>query len=136
MKIQLDQKLKDAKGRFFGEKIQCLVLNVDKELVKRSDGNYLTMSIDHEDFKRTLRNVIEESLLYENPKSPLSGKTKNERYKLWQKVSQAVEQVDLTANEITTIKECIGDIQPILITGQCEELLEGKSNGKEEEPGE
>ena len=125
-KLKIDTKLKDEKGNIIGEKITCLVLNQSNEFTKKSDGSPLVVEVADKKSERTLKSVICESLLQEDPKLPLSGKEKSERYKLWLLVNNAKKAVELKTEEIAKIKECILNIQPILIAGQCEVLIEGK----------
>jgi len=125
-KLKIDTKLKDEKGNIIGEKITCLVLNQSNEFTKKADGSPLVVEVADKKSERTLKSVICESLLHEDPKSPLSGAEKSERYKLWLLVNNTKKSIELKTEEIAKIKECILNIQPILIAGQCELLIEGK----------
>jgi hypothetical protein len=124
-KLKLNVKLKDERGNDLGTKIQCLVIGTDNNFTKRQDGTPIIMEVEDKTIQRTLKDVISDSLLYENPQQPLSGEQKSERYKIWLLVNNAKESVELKAEETVIIKKCIGECQPIMIHGQCEALIEG-----------
>jgi hypothetical protein len=86
----------------------------------------------------TLRNVCINSIL-----APLEGddeKKRFEKYEIFKKLRDCKDEdgiVELTAEQISTLKKSIGKLQPPLILGQCFELLEqnidhhiGSSNKK------
>jgi len=124
-KLRIDTELRDEKGNEIGKNISCLILDADNNFKKDSNGNPLIVEVENKALKKTLKGVICDSLLYENPQTPLTGAEKNNRYKIWSSVNNAKTIVELKSEEITIIKECIGAIQPILIVGQCEMLIEG-----------
>lgn len=126
MKVNLDVSLKNQKGVPFGEKIQCLVLDSNNQLVKREDGNYHILEIENKDLKREVKDVIIESLLWEHPENKLTGDEKRKRYRLYQKFEQAKGSIDIESEDITLIKKCVEAIQSIIITGQIEDILEGR----------
>ncbi|NLH51823.1 MAG: hypothetical protein GX459_03130 [Bacteroidales bacterium] len=99
MKVKVNQELKDVKDL----------------PIKKSEGGNLT-----------LKDVIITSVL-----SPMQGddqKVKFDKYEIYKKVKDDYVggEVELTAEEITLIKKCIGQLQPPLILGQAFEILEGK----------
>jgi hypothetical protein len=121
MKIQINKPILDENGKELGSSITCLVLNNDKkDFVKKDDGSYLIL--DHVDNtkRKTVKDVIKESVLHESTK--LTGEQKSKRYEIWIKTNQS-DNPDYTVEELSIIKECIGDVQPILIVGQCLKLI-------------
>lgn len=72
----------------------------------------------------TLRTAIVNALLAPT-KGQESGVEKVKKYELAKKVYQ-VDEVELSAEDITLIKSRIGDTFSSLIVGQCFEMLEGK----------
>ena len=99
MKVKIDEKLLDVRG---------------KEIVKPGDI---------EPFM-TLRGVCIGSVLH--PTTEDDEKIKYQRYEIYKKLRDAEIQVELTIEELATIKKCIGQLQPPLIMGQAFEMLEGK----------
>jgi len=72
----------------------------------------------------TLGDVCINSLL-----APIQGddeKKKWRKYELFRNVRDAKGEIELKAEEIVLIKECIGKLQSTLVMGQCWDLLEGK----------
>ena len=125
-KIKLNTALRDAGGKEIGKDVECLIVKESGQFVLNENNEPIVAIKSFPDLKKTVKDIICESLLYESPQKPLSGAEKNKRYKLWFLVNSSKDQVELSAEQIVTIKDCIGDIQPILIVGQCESLLEGK----------
>jgi hypothetical protein len=69
-----------------------------------------------------LKEVCINSLL-----SPTEGddeKKKFERWEIYKKLRDAQNEVELTIEDLASIKKCIGKFQPPLILGQCFEMLE------------
>ncbi len=123
-KLKLNTKLKDEKGNELGTKIQCLVVNANNTFETDKTGNLIVAEREDNSIKQTLKDVICTSLLHDSPSKPLSGVEKSKRYKLWLLITNSGETVDLKPDEIVIIRDCILEVQPILIGGQCEVLLE------------
>ena len=81
-KLKLDAELKDGNGKVIGRRIQCLILTESNDFKRDDDGELLIAEIDDKEKIRTLKDVICESLRHEDPKAPLTGAQKSERYKL------------------------------------------------------
>lgn len=52
-------------------------------------------------------------------------KKKWEKYEIYKKLRNAVDEVTLTAEEVAVIKKSIAKVNAPLVMGQCFELLEG-----------
>jgi hypothetical protein len=70
----------------------------------------------------TLRDVSVAAVL--TPVQEDDSKKKMNKYLIFKKIADAHETVELTAEEITIIKEASGKIHPPLIYGQLCEMLE------------
>ena len=57
----------------------------------------------------------------------LDGKKKYEMYTLSKKISEAEEEVELSAEEITLLKDRVGKAYVVLFMGQIWDMLEGKA---------
>lgn len=124
-KLKLSTVLKNEKGEELGSNISCLIMDEKNQFKKGADGNLLIATVERKEIKKTLKEVICIGLLHESPKKQLTAEEKLKRYRLWTKVNEAKEEVDLKTEELLMIKDCIFETQPILIAGQCEELIEG-----------
>ena len=74
--------------------------------------------------KLFLKDVCISSIL-----SPIQGDdemSKWKKYEIFKKLRDAKVEVELTAEEISTIKKAISHFQPPLIMGQAFEMIEGK----------
>lgn len=71
---------------------------------------------------KTLKDVCVSAVL--TPEQDDDSDKKLNKYKIFKKLADAKESVDLTAEEIVVIKAGIGKFEPPLILGQCFELLE------------
>jgi hypothetical protein len=99
MKVKIDAKLMDADGK--------------KPIVVDQSGTNLT-----------LREVCIKSLL--TPIKDEDERKKWKRYEIFKKVRDGADTIELKAEEIVLVKEYVGKTQPVLVMGQCWELLEGK----------
>lgn len=124
MKINLNTKIKDEKGKFFGENIPCLVLDADGQFKKKPDGKLVVIEKDNEDVKSTLRGIIKSSLLFESQQKPIPSDKKMRRWSLWNMVDSDKATIELKIDDLQLIKDCILDCQPVVIAGQCVDLLE------------
>jgi hypothetical protein len=55
---------------------------------------------------------------------------KHEKYDLYKKFKVAVKDVELTIEDLALVKKWVDKLQPQLIMGQCDELLEGKEENE------
>jgi hypothetical protein len=78
----------------------------------------------------TLKNVLLNCLINETEGDKLDAKKKIERYDLALRVKDG-GKVELTAEEISLIKESISKQFPVIVTGQAHRILEGKPTGLE-----
>lgn len=101
MKINLFNKLKDVDG---------------KDIIPIAGSHPMT-----------LRDVIFNSILV--PVQDEDEKKKYEKYEIYKKIQGIKKEnvIDLTAEEIVTIKKSIGRVQPPLVMGQAFDMLEGKN---------
>lgn len=74
----------------------------------------------------TLKDVCVNALLAQQDGEVVDAKEKFARYELALKVNKGGD-VEVTAEEITKIKDLTGKIYPTLVVGQVFYLLEGKS---------
>lgn len=72
---------------------------------------------------RTLQFTIIEAVL--TPKEKDTPQQKMDKYRIFQKIEKANKEIELTAEEITMIKQLIGESKPPLIVGQAWDMLEG-----------
>lgn len=96
MKVNLNFVLKDEKGN--------PVVNDGKELKSKD--------------------IIAFSLLSSHDSQKVTAQDKFKRYETWKKLGHE-EYIDLACEEISKIKEIIGEIYPPIIVGQLWDLLEG-----------
>ena len=97
MKLKINQTLKGVEG----------------ETLKESKGRDLT-----------LKDILIQSLL-----TPVQGddeKKKWDKYTIYKKLNDAQAEADLTIEEISTLKQCVGKVQPTFMMGLVWEILEGK----------
>jgi hypothetical protein len=90
--------------------------NMDGQVMKDNDGQGNAVDA-------TLRMAIVNAVL--SPVQKESGMEKVKKYELAKRIHQS-DEVDLTAEEISLIKERVGEVYPALITGQIWDILEGK----------
>lgn len=81
----------------------------------------------------TLAHVIKKALL--TPDSKDNKDVKINKYELWLRIYDKSE-VELSAEDLVLIKECVGAVFTQIIVGQVYRLLEGKESGIKEEIGE
>lgn len=97
--------------------------NVNKPLLG-VDGVTPIPNADKKGTFLTLKDVCINAVL-----TPVQGeedpKKKFTKYEIYKKLQDATKEVELTVEEVATIKVCIGKFNPPLILGQCFELLEG-----------
>lgn len=74
-----------------------------------------------------LKKACVDCLMLSDPEEKVDGQTKLERYTLGLVINKGGE-VDLTAEQITKLKERVGKYANTIIVGQVYELLEGKNN--------
>ena len=82
----------------------------------------------------TLQDVIIQSMLIPNQdikdrdgfiiKRGDNQKEKEDKYKIYKKVKDITEEVDLAIEDLAVIKKAMGENQPQLVMGQCFDLLE------------
>lgn len=125
-KIKLDQELKDEKGNVLGTKIEAVAVTETGEIRKGKNGATLYGMVEVPELKRTLRQVIKESLLDERKVESKDEKEKDERFALWMKVQTAGKEIEFSPEEIVLIKKCINNSKNLFIKGQCSLLLENK----------
>lgn len=130
-KLNLSVPLVDEKGVPVGTTRSCYVLESDGETFKKKDGEYLVATITDPKNEKIVKDAIIEALLSdanENPQAALSKEVKAKRYSTFYKISQAKDltKVDLSSEEITTVKEVCWLAMPTLLAGQIEHILEGK----------
>jgi hypothetical protein len=92
-----------------------VLLDMNDEPIKDGDKN------------ATLRKVAIEALVasYQD-ESTLSGEEKLKRFELAMKVKNTPTPIDLTVEEVGTIKKLIGKAFGVLVVGQVWNMLEGK----------
>lgn len=71
----------------------------------------------------TLGYVIVNALLADNPREPLDGTEKLERYELAKAIYKG-ERNDLSAEEVVLIKQLVGKLLSTLVVGQIFEMLD------------
>lgn len=102
--------------------ISKTLVNLDGTDAKDETGTILT-------FKPILVN----SAMFEAPQEQgqaakrLSGTEQIKRYSLGKKLFKATDSVDITAEEVTLLKENVALLYPIGITAQTLDFLEGKN---------
>jgi len=102
MRVRLDQKFVDPNDKF----------------IPREPGK---------DDVLTLRDVMKMCLFADfKDDQGLSGEEKFERYRLGVKIKDAGDEVELSLEELVKIKELIGKMFSVIVSGQAWEMLEGK----------
>ena len=102
-------------------------MNVDvtKNLIT-FDGQTMKDIVDGEAVDATLRMAMVNAIL--SPVEKESGMDKVKKYELAKRIHNAKDEVELSAEDISLIKERIGEVFPALIVGQVFDLLEGKDS--------
>ncbi len=73
----------------------------------------------------TLKEVLQNSLLFDNPQEKQDGIERYRRYKLQEKVAKANDTVDMTVEEAALAKKCIGQsFYTTLAMGRAFDLIE------------
>jgi hypothetical protein len=101
-----------------------MLVNVNQVLFDMND-----MPISDADGKEaTLRKVSIEALAatYQD-ESTLSGEEKLKRFELAMKVKNTPTPIDLTVEEVATIKKLIGKAFGVIVVGQAWKMLEGSN---------
>jgi len=91
--------------------------NMDGQVMKDNDG--AGNAVD-----ATLRVAMINAIL--SPVEREAGTEKVKKYELARRIHSAKSEVELSIEEVSLIKERIGDVFPILIVGQIFDILEGK----------
>ena len=99
-----------------------MLVKVDIPL-KTMDGQVMKDSVDGKAVDATVRAAIVNSVLA--PVQKESGIEKVKKFNLAQRVYDK-DEVELTAEEISLIKTCIGENFAPIVVGQVWNLLEGK----------
>ena len=100
-----------------------MLIKVDT-LLKTMDGQVMKDMVDGEAVDATLRMAMVNAVL--SPIEKESGMDKVKKFNLAKKIHDAESEVDLTVEEVSLVKERIGEVFPVLIVGQVFNLLEGK----------
>ena len=98
-------------------------INVN-QVLKALDGQTMKDNVNGEAIDATVKMAIVNAVL--SPVDKETGVKKLEKYQLAQKVYNADGEVELSAEEITSIKKQVGEVFPPIIVGQVFNLLEGK----------
>ena len=72
----------------------------------------------------TLKKVMQLSILSSDPNTKISLENSLKRYEIGQKLSDAKDTVELTAEEITEIKKSMVVVYPIVTVGYACKLIE------------
>jgi len=96
-------------------------INTKKVLVK-FDGSPIQDVVNDKTTDAIVRDALVNSLMAPNEKD--SGAKKLEKYDLAMRIYKQ-DEVDLTAEEAATIKECVGKLFAPIIVGQIFKLLDG-----------
>jgi len=100
-----------------------MLIKVDTPL-KNMDGQVMKDMVDGEAVDATLRMAMVNAVL--SPVERESGMDKVKKYELAKRIHYATDDVELSAEDITLIKERVGEVFPVLIVGQMFNILEGK----------
>lgn len=100
-----------------------MLIKVETPL-RNMDGQVMKDNVDGQAVDATLRMAMVNSIL--SPVEKESGMDKVKKFNLAERIHDAVDNVDLTVEEISLIKERVGVVFPSLIVGQVWKLLEGK----------
>jgi hypothetical protein len=123
MKVKIDTQLNGADGTPLNfPKTQTagdFINSLPEDLQARVMEFY---NKDTKGTPRLLKNVCLDTILM--PSEADDEKAKLMKYDIYKKLFAAKEEVELTAEEISMVKKCIGKFQPQLIMGQCFELIE------------
>ncbi len=130
-KLNVIQELKDLDGVVINSSRECAVVDQKGNLVKDRDGNELVTVIKSKNVL-TLKKVCVESLLASFGQGEKdTGEDKAKRYILAMKIHEAKKDVDdLEAEDISLLKELIGNNYGPLVVGQAHMMLENKNEKK------
>ncbi len=110
--------------------------------IMRIDFNLVIKDLGNKPIKENIGGKIQDAdlkfysvfSLTGNPKDPtkqINGVEKLKRFELAQKINKGGE-IEVTVEEITLIKQLIGEYLPIIIVGRCYELLDPKEKVESE----
>lgn len=105
-------------------KVDTIITNRKNEPIKGAESDL------------TLGEVMENSLLFDNPGNPHDGTERYRRYKLQNKVEEAVKseskELETSVEEMALIKKCIGaSTYTTLVVGRCYDLIEASKETKQ-----
>lgn len=100
-----------------------MLIKVDTPL-RNMDGNVMKDNVDGEAVDANLKMAMVNAIL--SPVERESGMDKVKKYELAKKIHDATDEVELSVEDVSLIKERVGDVFPALITGQVWSMLEGK----------
>ena len=106
-------------------------MEVPEQKLFNLDGTVAKTIMDNKEVELTLKTICVQAVINsaDNAKEPMSVQKKLEYYDLATKINKG-GTIDLTQEEIVSIKERVGETPNILIVGQCYQLLEGKKLAK------
>lgn len=90
-------------------------------------------------FKLTMKDVMMAALLAPDPPkqgAEVDQEDNFEKYRLYARIKPCLTSIDVTNDELTTIKDLIGKNQGKLIQGQAWEILNNSEQVKDSEKGE
>lgn len=129
-KIDVTQELKDLDGVSINSQKECVIVDQRGEFVRDSNGNELVKIVKQKDKAMTLRKICVDCLLANAAQGEkITGEDKAKRYQLAMKIHETKKDIDLESEEISLVKELVGNNYGPLVVGQVHLMLENK-NGK------
>ena len=106
--------------------------NLDEKIIN-VDGKPLQVS-EEDDSEVTLGNVLSMACVNADPQKYATGEEKLRIYRILQKVANEDErEVELEAEEITTLKSLVGDSYGVVVVGPVYDILEQRNEEETEE---
>ena len=127
MKINIIQELKNLDGIAINSHKECLVLKPNGDFLLNEDGSEHIKLIKTKN-ALILKRICVDSLLAnlgQGEKDTSENKVK--RYSLAIKIHESKKDIDLEAEDISLLKELIGNNYGPLVVGQAHHMLENKN---------
>lgn len=126
MKIDLTKKFVDLDDKVLGAERECCVLLPAGGFARNAQGQHKTQMVPTPNEVTDLKTVCCISLLAQFEGDAADGAEKYKRFQAVQEFQKAKDSIELSAEQITMIKELISKSFTTLVMGQAFDMLEGK----------
>ena len=125
MKIDLRKVIKNLDGTGMGTSQEYLVVDTTNNIMNDAEGKPVVVTITDPKKALTLKAICKNILFYDHADEKNDGDKKAKKFELGMKILHTKKEINLKAEEITTIKELVKIRYQTLIYGQICNILEG-----------